>query len=56
MPNVSRPEVLPAVAREHAWSALWQLLLQPVPEDSPASEPSEEPDDESTAADEDTAS
>jgi len=48
--------VLPAVAREHAWSALWQLLLQPVPEDSPASEPSEEPDDESTAADEDTAS
>jgi hypothetical protein len=48
--------VLPAVAREHAWSALWQRLLQPVPDDDPAPDPGEHPDDDATAADEDTAS
>jgi hypothetical protein len=49
--SVSRPDVLPDAAREHAWSALWQRLLQPVPDDGPAPEPGEHPDDETTAAD-----
>jgi hypothetical protein len=54
---VSRPDsaVLPAAAREHAWSALWQRLLQPVPDDSPATEFGEHPDDETTAEDEESA-
>jgi hypothetical protein len=47
--------VLPAVAREHAWSVLWQRLLQPVPDDRPASEPDEYPDNETTAEDEESA-
>jgi hypothetical protein len=55
--SVSRLDssVLPAAAREHAWSALWQRLLRPVPDDSPASEPYEHPDDELAAEDEESA-
>ena len=46
---MSRLDVLPDAAREHAWSALWQRLLQPVPDNSPAPDPSEEPDDQLAA-------
>ena len=31
-PSVSRPELLPAAARERAWSLLWRQLLQPAKE------------------------
>ena len=50
---MSRPSstLLPAAAREHAWSALWERLLQ-VPHDLPEPEPGEHPDDETTAEDE----
>ena len=45
--------LLPAAAREHAWSALWRRLLQPIPDDKdPATEPEsddEEEDAESAA-------
>jgi hypothetical protein len=49
--------VLPAVAREHAWSALWQRLLQPVPDDSPAAEPGDDdPESDDTEPDEERSS
>ena len=54
---MSRPDstVLPAAARELAWSALWKRLLQPSPDDTPEPEPCEQPIDELAAEDEESA-
>jgi hypothetical protein len=52
---MSRPDVLPDAAREHAWRLLWERLLQSGPDNSPAPDPGQHPDDETTAAGEETA-